>query len=444
MVTMPSTSAAHPDGLPDRVFRLIVDQTAVPFLVIDPMGRIVHASAAIGMTFGWRAEQVVGRNMLDFIEPGAAELAVAALAEIESLDEMDSALPIVFPVTLPDGGSQHIEVAAMPLSDADAGPLIALRLRSWEADRHLSQFVRGMVTGESLAQDLERLTRSLAASMEGVGATVHHGFDGTSFVGVAGSWAAAASLPVDGEPWVGAVGHREVVEVRADHPVLVAIGAVTGWVMPIHSRHELPPAVLTLWRGRPGAPFLGHRQAFTRACDFVELAIVCSAEHDRLVHLARHDPLTGVANRATFEDLLVAALARGERDLAVGFCDLDDFKQVNDRLGHSQGDTVLVEIVDRLRRGLRAGDEIARMGGDELAILWRNVPDAAAALAAANRAVAAGDEPLATPSGAASVGLSVGVAVAKPGDTAEALLVAADATMYEAKQAGGRRAVLSR
>jgi diguanylate cyclase (GGDEF)-like protein/PAS domain S-box-containing protein len=431
-----------PPELPDRVFRLIVERTAVPFIVIDAGGTIVYASGSIGAIFGWPAEQLIGRNMVDFIEPGAAELAVAALGEIHSLSEMDSALPIVFPVMLPDGGSLHLEVAAMPLSDAEAGELTALRLRSWEAERHMSQFVRAMVAGEPLAQDLERLTRSLTGSMEGVGASVHHGFDGTSFLGVAGSWPGAADLPLGGAAWGDALEQREVVEVQAEHPVLHAIGAVSGWMMPVHPRSGLPPAVLTLWRGRPGTPFLGHRQAFARACDIVELAIVRSAEHERLVHLSRHDPLTGVNNRAAFRDLLAAALARGERDLAVGFCDLDDFKQVNDRHGHSQGDEVLVEIVDRVRGGLRAGDEIARMGGDELAILWRNIPDDSAALAAAARAVAAGDEPLSTPVGPVQVGLSVGVALVRPGDTAATLLVAADATMYESKKAGGRRATL--
>jgi diguanylate cyclase (GGDEF)-like protein len=330
----------------------------------------------------------------------------------------------------------------MPLVDAEAGPLVALRLRSWEAERHMSQFVRAMVAGEPLAQDLERLTRSLTASMEGVGASVHHGFDGTAFHGVAGSWAGAGSLPLARGPWVEALQHDDVVQVPADDPGIAAIGAVTGWLKRVHPRGGLPPAVLSVWRDRPDAPFLGHRQAFTQACDFVELAIVRSAEHERLVHLARHDPLTGIANRATFRDLLSSALARGERDLAVGFCDLDDFKVVNDRHGHRLGDDLLVEVVARLRRGLRAGDEIARMGGDEFAILWRNIPDSEAAHAAAARLVAAGDEPFTAPSGSVEIGVSVGVALARPGDTAETLLAAADVTMYESKKAGGRRATM--
>lgn len=436
---LPEDVAPH---LPDRVFRLIVDRTAVPFVVIDPSGTVVHASSSIRTVVGWTPERVIGRNMVDFIEPGAAELALSALGEIDSLDRMDSALSIVFPVMLPDGGSLHVEVAAMPLSDADAGDLIALRLRSWEAERHMSQFVRGMVAGAPLTDDLERLTRSLAASLEGVAAAVHHGFDGTSFHGVAGSWPGAASLPLEGDPWVAALEQGDLVEVEPCHPALRELGAVTGWIVPVRPHDGIPLAVLSVWRNRPEPPSHGHRQAFARAQDLVELAIVRSAEHDRLVHLARHDPLTGVANRATFVELVSAALARGERGLAVGFCDLDDFKEVNDRYGHDHGDDVLVEMVDRVRASLRAGDEIARMGGDELAILWRNIPDEDAALGAAARAVAAGSEPLTVPGGEVQVGLSVGVALARPDDTAETLLSAADATMYESKHAGGRRATI--
>ena len=429
-------------ALPDAVFRLIVDRTAVPFVLVDPSGTIVHASSSIAGLVGWTPEQVLGHNIVEFIESGSAELALAALGEVDSLETMDAALPIVFPITLPDGGSRHVEVAAMPLDDAEAGELVALRLRSWEAERHMSEFVKALVAGEPMGQDLERLTSSLAESMEAVGASVHHGFDGVRFHGVAGSWPAAAELPLEKGPWVDVVKRHDFDVIPADHPTLAALGAVTGWAMAVQPGSGLPPAVLSVWRDRPSLPFLGHRQAFAQACDLVELAIVRSAEHDRLVHLARHDALTGVPNRTAFRDLLGAALARGERDLAVGFCDLDGFKEVNDRHGHGLGDDVLVEVVSRLRASLRAGDEIARMGGDEFTILWRNIPDAATAQAVAARVVATGTQVFGVPGGDVTVGVSVGVAVAQPGDTAETLLAAADAALYESKKAGGSRATM--
>lgn len=112
----------------------------------------------------------------------------------------------------------------------------------------------------------------------------------------------------------------------------------------------------------------------------------------------------------------------------------------NDQFGHGAGDEVLVEVASRLRGCLRGGDELARAGGDEFTILWRNIPDAEAAHAVARRVVAAGAQELQIHDGVVSVGVSVGVALAGVGATAESLLAVADAALYESKQAGGGRA----
>ncbi len=429
------------EGLPDSLFRHILDRTAMPFVIIDTSGTIVHASSSLAVVTGWRAAALIGRNMVEFVEPGAAEMAVAALSEITSFEEMDSSVPIVFPVLHPDGGTRHLEVSAMPLHHQDVGNLVALRLRSWEGERHMSDFVVAMAAGEALAQDLEILTRSITASLEGVGASVHHGFDGEAFHGVAGSWPGAAALPRSAPPWIDVLGGEDVVQVPAAPGVADDIGATIGWLVPVQPRDGSPPAVLSVWRRQANPPFLGHQQGLQRAAHLVELAVVRAAEHERLVHLARHDPLTGLANRATFRALVAEALARGERDLAVGFCDLDGFKQVNDDHGHGVGDDVLVEVADRLRSSLREGDELGRAGGDEFTILWRGVPDVATAEAVANRLVATTETALALQGGRAlRIGVSVGVALAEPGTSVEALLAAADAALYRSKKAGGGRA----
>jgi diguanylate cyclase (GGDEF)-like protein len=334
-------------------------------------------------------------------------------------------------------------VAALPLHDIGDRDLVALRLRSWDAQRHLSEFVCALLEGVSLEAGLEALTRSLAASMEGVGAAVHHGFDGESFAGVVGSWPDASGLPLAGEPWAGAFTATSVLEVAAAHRAVRLIGAVTGWLVPVLPKNAVAPAVLSIWRDRPDSPSIGHRRAFAHAVEYVELALVRSAEHERLLHLARHDSLTGVGNRTMFRDHLAAALARGEANLAVGFCDLDDFKHVNDRFGHGVGDDLLVAVAARLRATLRAGDEIARIGGDEFTILWREIPDAGAAEAIVERVVAAGLEPFPLPEGEMTVGISIGYVLAQPGATADSLLEAADAALYQSKQAGGRRATRS-
>ena len=432
--------------LPEGLARQIFEQTAVPFVVIDRAGTIVHAGASVALVVGWKPHQIIGRNMVEFVDPADIDMALTALHEIDTIDRMSSSVPVVFPLRLADGGWRHVEIAAMPLHHAGPDGLIALRLRSWEAERHMSDFVRAMLADGPLDRDLEALTRSLAASLEGLGASVHHGFDGTSFHGVAGSWSGAASLSLAAEPWTRAVRDEgaEVQVVEVEDPAVAELGASIGWLVPVRPASGLPPAVLSLWRAADDGPFLGHRRAFVQARDFVELAVVRSAEHERLVHLARHDPLTGVANRNTFRDDLAAALARGERDLAVGFCDLDDFKRINDSHGHGTGDEVLVEVARRLRDGLRGGDELARMGGDEFTLLWRNIADAGAAERIAGRVVEIADEPFTIAGREVSVGISVGVALVQPTSTADSLLAAADLALYEAKQAGGRRAVIRR
>ena len=97
---------------------------------------------------------------------------------------------------------------------------------------------------------------------------------------------------------------------------------------------------------------------------------------EQLRHQAFHDPLTGLANRLLFRDRLehAADLARGamDQELTVLFLDLDDFKLVNDRLGHAAGDKLLVDVAERLRACLRKGDTVARLGGDEFAVLLQD------------------------------------------------------------------------
>ena len=159
-----------------------------------------------------------------------------------------------------------------------------------------------------------------------------------------------------------------------------------------------------------------------------------NAEHQRLRHLAGHDALTGVANRTQFRDRLAEALAIGERNLAVAFCDLDGFKAVNDTYGHPRGDTVLVEVAERLRTSLRVGDELARMGGDEFTVLVRDVMDPSGADHVVDRLLGALREPFLVDGTQVMLGISIGIALAGPGATADSLLARADEALYTVKR----------
>jgi diguanylate cyclase (GGDEF)-like protein len=167
------------------------------------------------------------------------------------------------------------------------------------------------------------------------------------------------------------------------------------------------------------------------------------ALEEQLRHQAFHDALTALPNRALFADRLAHALARSRRSprrLAVLFVDLDDFKTVNDSLGHGEGDRLLVAVAERLQAALRPGDTIARMGGDEFAVLVEEQEDAAAAVEVGQRLLEALRAPFASDGKELFVHASVGVAIsASPDATAEELLRDADLAMYMAKGRGKNR-----
>jgi diguanylate cyclase (GGDEF)-like protein/PAS domain S-box-containing protein len=163
---------------------------------------------------------------------------------------------------------------------------------------------------------------------------------------------------------------------------------------------------------------------------------------EELAHQALHDSLTDLPNRMLFEERLQQALARAARTgtlQAVLFIDLDNFKLVNDLLGHSAGDELLREVASRLTPLLRPLDTVARFGGDEFVILAEDLDDERHALAIAARVNGAFARPVDAGGRTHFVSASVGVAVARPGDSTESLLRDADSAMYRAKEAGRGR-----
>jgi diguanylate cyclase len=168
----------------------------------------------------------------------------------------------------------------------------------------------------------------------------------------------------------------------------------------------------------------------------------------QLAHLAFHDPLTGLVNRALFGDRLAHAVELHRRDgrpVALLFCDLDDFKTVNDSLGHSAGDELLRQVAQRLAGAVRSSDTVARLGGDEFAVLFEGGP--ADRCAVVERLVKALAAPFVLDGAPRAVRCSLGlVAADEPGPdvTPDLLLHQADGAMYEAKRQGGGQVVTYR
>lgn len=162
-------------------------------------------------------------------------------------------------------------------------------------------------------------------------------------------------------------------------------------------------------------------------------------ESESALHAAFHDALTGLPNRALFDNRLEHGLAQAKRHgftLAVMFVDLDGFKAINDRHGHAVGDAVLQSVADRLQENTRVDDTVSRYGGDEFLYLLMSIDDDKHVLQIAEKIAAAIQKPCALSVGDVVVKSSIGISIfPKDGSTASALIDNADKAMYQAKRA---------
>jgi diguanylate cyclase (GGDEF)-like protein/PAS domain S-box-containing protein len=197
-----------------------------------------------------------------------------------------------------------------------------------------------------------------------------------------------------------------------------------------------------LWIARPAeGPPAGADADFVQAlANILADAIQQRGTEDRIRYQALHDPLTDLPNRVLFLDRLGHALTRPGAEVAVVLLDIDNFKLVNDSLGHSAGDELLRKIAPRLTDALRPGDTIGRLGGDEFLVLLEHVADERAAARIAERVVAAFELPFELSAGEHFAKASLGIAIARGDEPDPAALIRdADAAMYQAKARGRAR-----
>jgi len=401
----------------------VLDALPEAVICVDADGIITDAWGSCAAIFGERSDDVLGINAYERVHPDDIAYAAGALAE--AITRAAEHIPINLRIRSADGRWVLTEAAAGNL-DTPGTLLISLRPLTYRGhmdERRADLQHRCLqIAGGVAAAHGEQLDEALVAGVMSIHEFLHTTAarycspDGASIeVGELVAWPAQTTLRPGTFREHGRCGDHSVIEVH-----IPAAGDARWW--------------LAWSEADPGSS--GWDGAHLEDLQLVG-AIIASAfsrldlEAD-LLRRSRHDPLTGLANRAELERSLEFVLA--DASATVLFCDLDGYKQVNDRFGHSIGDRVLTVVAERLRGALRCGDVLARVGGDEFVAVCPSMPPDDRA-----RIVTRLEDALATPiridSIEATIGVSIGSATGTPGTDATALIAEADAAMYEVKAA---------
>ncbi|MET0275696.1 MAG: EAL domain-containing protein [Acidimicrobiia bacterium] len=411
-------------------FRAMVRDSNDIMAIVDAQGRLVYASPATQRVLGLDIDPLLGTDVFELIHP--EDQARARMAFQSVMTNPQAAERVEFRMRHADGGWRTLEALGTNLLDDPS--------------------VEGLVISARDLTDRRRAEADLREAQERFRSAFEHAPIGMALIALDG-----AVFRVN-RALVGILGRSEPELLRANLADLVhpddrtqtrdAIAHLLGGDAPSdqHEQRFIHQDGHAVWLSVSTSLVrdMSDRPLYfvTQMEDITER----KASGEALAHQAIHDPLTGLPNRLLFVERLgrelTRAAARRER-VAVLFLDLDRFKVVNDSLGHSAGDRLLVSVADRLSAAMGPTDVVARFGGDEFVILSQNVSSEETAELMAERLAAVVAKPLALVEGEVFVTASVGIALSEgTGDTPETLLRNADAAMYHAKELGRNRAEL--
>ncbi|MGK2928556.1 MAG: diguanylate cyclase domain-containing protein [Acidimicrobiales bacterium] len=432
----------------DHRATVIVDTAISPYCTIDESATITWAGASITELLGWAPEDMVGRNMAEFLEPASLERAADMLVRYQTTGQSSGAWRssgILADLIHADGSHVACDVAiATSVRTGMDGFVLQFRRRG--GGRHIQEALASMAGNLPLRRVLSSVASALAVDVADARAEILWEWTGSDFAAHASSDALlvpANDVPTDPgrRPWIEAFRDDDPQWFQRgdDLPQEVErwmgeIGLSSGWVQPVTSiATGTPAAVMLIWRGGDIDRALFPSHEIDVMGELVALALEWERGRTSLRFAANHDPLTGLANRRTLLERLRTPVAPGTPGTVL-FCDVDDFKPVNDEHGHASGDAVLQEIGERLRQSVRPSDLVARYGGDEFVIHCPGTTDPVVVQELTARLIEATSEPITVGALTVQVGLSVGKSTVGMGEDIDEVLAAASRDMGDVKR----------
>ncbi|MDN4498478.1 EAL domain-containing protein [Pseudomonas mosselii] len=428
---------------PDMMYRLLIQSVAdYAIYQLTPEGIVANWNPGAQRAKGYRAEEIIGQHFSVFYtdEDRHAGLPARSLDtarnerrfQAEGLRQRK------------DGSHFWTSVVIEPIKDELSGQLIGyakITRDISERRQHELELLKAKELAEQYSQEMTTLSQFLDSVIANIPASVIVQ-DLQSQQILLANQQAERLFGRQGTRMVGQLPRQCLVPAAVDYlEQQLARGARSTKGHAAETRVDTASGPRTL---RSRATLCDNREGQGDYVLFVaEDATEELAAHAQIHHMAHHDALTGLPNRTLFHERLKQALLRGEDSgkLTAALClDLDNFKNINDTLGHAFGDKLLRALGKRLRRELREHDTLARLGGDEFAVVLSGLETCDAARITAQRLIEAICPPFHIEGHQFSVGVSIGVAVA-PDDhhQAEQLLGYADMALYEAKRNGRNR-----